>query len=416
LVSLEELDLADNCLFLVPAALFAKMNKLKTLRLSDNLIKKFLFESSFAPSKSLAFLNLSNNNIEKFSIGPLKLQNLTHLDLSANGLLKEFQLVAEQRLVYLNLNYNSRMKFTALSESLGLRYLHLRSVLSGTLDRANLSLVPDLLELDLSFNRLFDFSNLLGYKNAKLERLHLEGVQASFDLGFLTVNFPSLLEINVGSCRNLNNLDQDLFARLPPNITHITLSSLSLDSRSIENRSFPDWQHLDLSNNQIERLPEQIFATNKLNSLNLAHNRLTKFNFDKVSKRVNKKLMNLAMINLAFNNISEVSSSVSEQDTPIVGHIYLNGNNLESIDQKVAYLFLMAGSVDLSSNRIKLFQKYDVSVWCSTFVSLSMNALDALSNKMFESSLGFRSNTVHLDLSMNQIRYVNKSVFREFIK
>ena len=406
LVNLTDLDLSENCLFQIEKKLFQKTFKLISMNLSFNIIKKFE-PQTLLYLKRLANLSLSNNLIEHFSNSLI--DKLTYLDFSFNILLKEFKFTNGLVFAYLNGNRMMRKLIQPNYELSNLKYLYLRQVRAFLIESVNFNLMPNLLELDLSSNKLMNLTNLGRYNNIHLKSLWLRNIDISFESS-LFVRFPKLEVLDIGGCKQMNWSQNDISNLI--SLTKLSLNNLKmkLDLRFIANLT--SLEYLDVSNNQIETIyiPNlfEKLKTKKIKYLNLNYNKLREF--DSFYLFFYKQEF-LEVLDLSFNSI--ITLDLKKLSMKNIKVLKANNNNLTHID--IQSLVMGSEIYDLSFNGLSSFQKTFASPVLTKSLKLNDNIFEYLTDEMFRSSLGlYASKLVSLDLSRNRIKHLSETSLLDF--
>lgn len=184
---------------------------------------------------------------------------------------------------------------------------------------------------------------------------------SSLDLSSKNLQILSLDPSSSGKILVVNAKDNKI-RRIPPNktITHLNLSSNSIGDKindiAKQLNELPKLSHLDLSENEISKIPELLAKNNKILELSLADNRVESLNI------ANSKLIILNLAQNRFTSLPKLPKTMT--------NLNMNGNNINTL----------TGGVE---NIIKL--------------GLSLNGLESISPKINFSSLK------SLDISRNNL-------------
>ena len=291
----------------------------------------FLSELSLSKLPNLQTLNVGYNPLSKVSVS--NLGSLTELEF-VNHTLSELSLSNLKNLVRLSLEGSTISKLS-LSNLPNLREMHQERHIGGWgplpyeqpldmnlshlgISELSLSKLPHLEELDISNNHISDLSLLKGTEN--LTHLNLSGNAISLIFPHLGGDsHPKLIWLNLS-----NNL-------------------LTSGGMSAGVLLYPNLRVLDLSHNNISRLPHRLSFNTKLTHLNLANNGLSdpitlsppRFRSLTHLKLDNNQLSelslsgapkNLELMSLANNPLSKVSLS----DLPKLIHVDIYGTSASS--------------------------------------------------------------------------------------
>lgn len=321
--SLHRLHLKNNKLKGLSAGAFENLSNLRELHLQDNQLNSENIEhTAFSDLSSLAYLDLSNNNLSVVPSGLPKTLLLLHLERNSIQSIPADSLSICRNLEYLLIHNNKLRSRTIHATAFqGLKKLHTLHMYNNLLERVprgmprraktlmllhnsiseigrnDLALLHTLTELNLSYNKLT--SNRLHpeafRKLRSLESLDLSGNSLhSFPMGLprslqvLQIKNNQLISIPTGALTGLEQLRKLSLSnnQLKLNSAYqgawLELSSLvTLDlSGNLLSHIPPDLpeslQFLHLQNNRISSVPASAFeGTPNLQGLFLRFNRLT---------------------------------------------------------------------------------------------------------------------------------------------
>lgn len=270
--------------------------------------------SNISVCKNLEVLNLSQNNIT--SIDGKNLRNLTllkELNLSNNNLINWSSINK------MTLNYTKNLEILDLSFN-ALYYattLYLKSDSLSTFKLINCSITqindeffkgfPNLIYLDLSFNRLTEINQfpaltklkVINLKSNKIYSIfykafiYLEGLNTlilndNLELNYLNITTNYLKEIEASSC-NIDRVDLNSCR----NLTKLILNKNSISQTP--SLTLTHLKYLDLSNNKISIIPENAFnELELLETLLLSYNTILSLTPSTFSTNFRLKLLNLS--------------------------------------------------------------------------------------------------------------------------
>lgn len=497
--SLRVLSLKSNQLEGIPNESLSLLN-LTTLDVSHNYVHS-LSSTSFPKSlASLSFLNVSHNNISRLDSNALSslASSLEELDLSHNSLVKLDRNVFRglKKIKLLDLSFNSIASFDRndFSEMLSLMTLKLsgqQPPSSGALSKlpqAIFSRTAQLSTLDLSFN---SFKEVDAYitRGVRFLRKFLASHNEISSVAKRAFSTNTRLRVIDLSHNRLASLSTEMFTSLQ------YLESLDLSHnliKSIEPGSFQSIHkvNINLSHNEVSFIPRHAFVEvaniscldmsynnlsvihpeafldsdvtqlllsyNKftnltllpignmtgLRVLNVSHNEITAVIRKSFGLRHNVKLYEVAVIDLSYNRIREVSGSIFEKfwalrslnfshndlkrlgfgsfgNLPTVLHVDLSHNQLRDVGGSISGLSSLK-VLDVRHNRLKSIPTLSAAletlemenntidqVSCSSFpsinslliISLKNNSISMLESDSFCNLLTLRS----LDLSYNHL-------------
>lgn len=396
------LDYSDNDLRTISKDIeFAILSypSLSEFRLSLNNLEKI--PDSFEMLTSLHYLYLNQNKISKFS---LRISSLHELDLSCN-LLKEFTSISES-LSVLDLSFNRLTQIQFMSSSL--RELKL----SGN----DITSLPSnvhfssLTFLDISYNKLSNINNIKSF-SPHLERLSAEfnfiDVFPSFPQTIRTIaleynrltKIPPLNSYQSLECLTLNNNCIETIQQLPQSLTTLSLEYNRIESTSsISLTSLPS---LSISNNNLQNIPH--FTNSLITVFSGSYNKIHDINIKEFSQTITQ-------LDLSGNEIEKLPNQLFL--LPELKNLCLFSNKISEIPIEISVSQIQV--LNISRNPIKtlpklpqslglliahdcLFEDIPVSVSSLTRISL----IDFSNNKV--KSVPFLPNAESLFLSCNEI-------------
>lgn len=332
---IESLNLADNELYKEHnqfAQSLGSLTRLRNLDLSGNGLREDMVSELLQNLTSLEFLNLSRNNLLRLDENTFRdLYQLKELNLERNFL---FEIDAAfdrlQKLRRLNLAFNSLpclIKFE-MTQLVILNASH--NLIEWFITNQNITETFELKTLDLSDNRLLYFPFLPTYNRIKTLLL------ANNHIGFYshlsqntTSNWTNRVEFyNVGG--NASNVTAELWSDdLHGNISSVELLDLSvnqvryfpqgflqkmphlywlrmrsncLESLNLTTEELPlNVYELDVSNNRLTELHGHSSSVSELN--NLTHLNLSLNNIQKLPPRIFTTFPSLSIVDLSYNSV-----------------------------------------------------------------------------------------------------------------
>ena len=456
--ALEDLSLAHNNLWSVPAGLLCDLDNLKSLNLSHNHLLEVsnvglsagssscqtsLFEidlsnnviaslsgDDLGQAPSLTILNLANNRISIISDDAFAgLVQLREIDLSHNQLsaLPPNVFNKSQQLEKLFLQNNSLTLITSeLFSSLSqLKVLNLsrNSISSHLISTQTFAGLTGLTILDLSFNKLTKldgdvFSKLVSMQQLFLDhnqihRVNPTALSTQLQLQVLDLSHNKLTTLtsvldeltSLTSLKLDNNKIQDLnnASIKCENLVELFVHDNVLESVPDFVRSCSQLKMLDLANNKIKTVEDGSFSgMSSLYGLSLAGNQLTKLTnltFANVSQGLN-------MLNLARNNIDTIERA-SFQDLKELRALRLDSNLLADINGLVSHLSSL-NWLNASSNNLEWFD-YAFIPNSLVWLDISFNKIGDLGNFYSLQNFGLQT----LESSHNLIAKLDQASFLE---
>lgn len=357
LQNLTTIDLGVNFITKIDFKIFQDFPHLKVISLSENRITPIAdhTNNSSLPSHLLK----SGSRVTKFdphanfyhSTRPLIKPQCAHygkaLDLSLNNifLIEKNQFEPFHDIACLNLSFNAN-----------------NQVLSGT----EFSAMPNLKYLDLSHNRL-DFDN----NNAFSELRKLEVLDLSHNAHYFSI---AGVTHRLGFIQNLMNLQ---VLNLGYNGIYTLTEDKELKSTSLK---------------------ELVFSGNRLDLL---------WNTDDTSyQTIFRSLRNLTHLDLSYNNLQQIPTKAFLSLPRSLEVLRVNGNKLHFFNWTSLQYFPRLHLLDLRRNKLYFLTN------CLSKFTYSLETLLLGHNKFSHLPPGFLSEAnslVHLDLSFNLIRMINKS-------
>ncbi|CAH2275810.1 leucine-rich repeat serine threonine- kinase 2 isoform X1 [Pelobates cultripes] len=289
--------------------------------------------SSLAEKEYIRSLDLSANDLETIDLITKKstltshLERLEKLELQQNSLavFPKSLCDALKSLTYLDLRSNNFNSFPfCVMEINSLTFLDIsRNEIGPYLDLTITATCRSLKHLNLSYNQLKYFPDIIGNVAVKLEELILEGNYISEILTPLCLPELRTLNLNKNSissltpdflkdcvkletfCAMTNKLDMSPF--LPFKITAVKLSHNKYTSIPGDILQLPLLRSIDLSSNQIENLPGPLkWASLNLREIVLNHNGISILDLGKDACRWSR----LEKLQLSSNKLKEIPPEI----------------------------------------------------------------------------------------------------------
>ncbi len=207
----------------------------------------------------------------------------------------------------------------------------------------------------------------------------------------------------VGDCPNLVELDISAcgITELPAwlsNLSHLETIVVTKSNRKILRLRIPSNQslkHLDLSYNNLRRIPRGIRACDSLQYLNLSGNRIRRI------PRFLRHCATLSYVNISYNRLR--SNKIRFRSNPNLRGINISHNQLTDLPFSLAN-FDNLQEIDLSYNRIEKIRK-EIAGNSLRVLSLYNNRLRQIPERILE-----LSGLIKLDLSFNRIDAVSPDI------
>lgn len=158
----------------------------------------------------------------------------------------------------------------------------------------------------------------------------------------------------------------------------------------------PKLSSIDLTKNDIERIPKEAFASTNLSSIFLTNNQIRQIDDESFGK-------NLYWLQLACNALKTFSPAWFQNPSKLY-LLNLDGNDIEHIESTAFDLFSSLGDLNLSYNKIKRLEPGTLSFtnWLA-WVHLQNNGLTELNQDVFQSPV-----TIHgLNIQYNNLTYLS---------
>ncbi|GFS34288.1 chaoptin [Nephila pilipes] len=388
---LERLSVANNRLLKLHSDVFSGIEvTLTNLDLSFNLMAEF--PSAIKDLKSLLFLSLKGNYLKKLHKDDLQgcRKTLEILDLSGNCLthIPNIALQSLVKLTRLSLQDNSitsvnQEDFNSWGNTL--TTLSLANNKMIYLSNGAFFHLKKLRELKLSFNNFLH-----------LEKLIFSPFRHSLEVLELSSTFSHYNHPIEELIQPLEHLEWLLIDN--NGITSISSACIDTLKRLI---------HLDLSNNNLKKLPDKLFLSsfnNRLSSIHMDNNKLKTIRYQTF-----RNLNSVSRIFL-FNNKISVIENQAFTNCSNLHTIVLSNNNLKVIESSAFYNLSRLSNLYLQDNKLELFSFNVFEGETSPMnINLSNNFIEALS--LGNSTAFQRLNIKTLDLTKNKITEISGEFF-----
>ncbi|KAF6211370.1 hypothetical protein GE061_011882 [Apolygus lucorum] len=464
LTQLKQLDLSDNNIWTLPDELFCPLYSLTHLNMSHNRIQDVL-ELGFsdwgagptAPGKTcnvgLEELDVSQNEIAVIPDNAFtSLRSLLKIMLQENAIssMADRAFVGLVALQYLNASSNQLVALPPelFQSTRDLREIYLNNNSISVLAPGLLEGLDQLLVIDLSFNQLTSswvnrdtFSGLvrlvvLNLGHNQLTRIDSHVFQDLYSLQILNLEHNQIESVADNAFVTLSNLhaltlSHNKIATIDP--LHLAglyvLNQLFLDHnliRSIDRKAFENCSNLHdlgLSGNFLTGVPDGITELRFLKTLDLGENRITNIvnasfqgldqlyglrlienSIVNVSKDAFSTLPSLQVLNLAYNKIKHVDKGAFGT-SPTLHAIRLDGNQLIDINGMFVNLPGLVW-LNISDNQLQWFD-YALIPQSLEWLDMHKNNVADLGNYWYEKRDNLQIKM--LDASFNRLTEINEN-------
>ena len=480
LTRLEELQLQNNEIVLIDADAFQNFPRLGTLFLQFNLLRNLDFlkqcnaplfrltvnknflnnkelSKVFENLKTLNILEMSSNNLTFIDDETFKgLTSLTHMDLTNNNLknitINSFSHSSRLRSLFLENNFIAEINPEFFKKNLFLSFLsfknnsiryirngdflYLSSLSSLDLSNNNISDIQDgslkllfLTDLDLSYNKLTNISNLLFDGVASLRSLYINDNEITrispnaFDnlqsLGLLEIQNNQIQSIDFRFPRLLATLrmQNNLIEYVNPKAFEMLRSLAYLEIynnklRYLENNFFTNLRELKsyyLNYNSISDIGSNVFPVDlyfcKLEVIDFKYNNLTRI--------PDLKNISVSYLKLYYNNIQKIEKD-SFKNIKLVETIDCSHNKIRSIEiGALNGIFANLSLIDFSSNQITKIEMLNQRNSLISIFGLSFenNKIESIAENAFN-----WLNISRLGLVNNPIRSIHPNMTDELTR
>ncbi|XP_017865654.1 PREDICTED: uncharacterized protein LOC108615586 isoform X2 [Drosophila arizonae] len=354
--SIEELDFSRNNLRELNPTAFSMLSNIVYINLSQNNLEQ-IPEKVFASVETIEELDLSYNSLTELPAGVFNGTSLSILHLKYNTFTGDLHFGVPE-LQQLDLSFNSidHVHHTMFEKMPGLTNLNLKGNGITKIQTDSFMTLKSLRHIDLSMNELDQVSSMLFFKNSELDVIRLNDNPKLSQLptdGFLSYNgYFTVYYLDLSNCA-IGALGHKTFSTMP----HLT--TLKMAWNNINNLprdtlvSLTKLIDLDLSNNLITQLDELVFReNNELTKLNLAGNPITK-----LSVHLFKPLRQLRSLDV---NDCELTSLLTDKEAG-VGYPFFDtlrafnasGNLIKRISTSDIKNFKDLRTLDITHNPLK---------------------------------------------------------------
>ncbi|KAL6949723.1 hypothetical protein ACO0QE_000379 [Hanseniaspora vineae] len=293
-----------------------EVNKLVTLELSRNLIKKI--PQQIAKLENLSILNLQCNKLERLPQGFANLRHLQILDLSSNKFTAFPDIICEcTNLLQIDLSNN-----------------RIQSI------PQNINNLTKVAKINISNNRLRKVGDLSQMRNLRTLTIRYNFISVfrtnceSLQNIYVTGNRISVFDDTVPSLRTLEMHKNPLTSLFPTNDQLSNLTTLSLNKANLSSLPSVIWQKfvqlkkLELNENSLSQLPAAISNLTKLMYLSVNKNKL-----ESIPETL-PSLKNLKSLDLHSNNIRYLCSNFEKLQLTTLN---LSSNTLDSLQEDILF-------------------------------------------------------------------------------
>jgi Leucine-rich repeat (LRR) protein len=409
LYKLQILFLDKNLIEEIDDYSFESLNNLKELNIQSNRIKK-IRHNSFKHLNSLEMLRLSANKIDEVEVNSFRnMRKLTYLDINSNNIkILQYEIFNDRsKLESFFLFQNNIQSLDALPFDTmhHLRILHFCSNKIKNLKFGHFIHLENLDELKLEKNEIgtFEKNTFVGLGN--LTSLYMRGNKIK---QLVNGAFHSLINVQTLDLylNDINHIEMNVFTDLD------NLMTLNLDSNQIS--TLKDVQ-FNLKLNKLFLRSNLIFNLNEINSSSLSALYVSKNRVQEI--KLISLMPNLVYLDLSHNRLISIKDE-SFLNLKRLKHLNLSYNKLDlrSEFNNISYFKGQSNLeiLDLSFNQIKYL---DSNV---TFRYLgSLKLLNVSDNKMkFIDSyvFGFLTELSDLNLASNSLSFINENCFYNLSK
>ncbi|XP_030000550.1 transforming growth factor beta activator LRRC32-like [Sphaeramia orbicularis] len=397
--SLDQLKMTGNALTRLSRSMFKDNNNLRTISIDNNLIS-VIEQGTFESLSRLEVLNLAKNNLAH--ICDFKLHQVEHLNLSRNSI--EFFVTHEDERLYrleiLDLSFNKLLYFPIVPKLNRLRYLHLQNNMVGALTSEA--------EMVSEANSLYD--EIVHQDYIPFAKNNLHSTWRLMPLTYIDLSYNHFRTFPLETLSLLSSLEILNFSH---NCVQNIVWNIRNDSESRFNRQifFSSLKYLSLQANGLTHIsPLFLKALTQIETLNLQGNSLQPcapaehpILNPNISCVTFGNLRSLKHLNLRENNIQKLHVNMF-QKTSLVSlnlaknaHMVMHAGALEEVQGTLQSLTIseinMSGS-DLSLPRMPAL----------THLNISNNRIDTIPNSLSCSPL------TEIDIRNNILGSLNHSL------
>jgi predicted outer membrane repeat protein len=393
---------------------FNQLILLDSLDLSYNNITTL--PESFYSFDELRFLNISNNNLSEISSYISTQQNLYHLNLSGNDISELPETIeALQQLKYLNIGSNNLIDFSftnlvninelfingnnisELSSEFCEMNINWSEANYSVIDNHLCSNLPDCIadnnsmgnqvcnELQKSFLTEIINQNNISENSSSNDINNNDGVFEYNELGYQRWELGELIELNLSTNNEMSTLFNYNISYFPSDLSELTTL-----------------QHLDLSHNSLNVIPDEIGLLTELLTLKYNNNFITGNLTSGGIPTSIENLLNLEILSLSNNYITIPNPSIYQLIN--LKELYLDNNQIYYIDNDLG---------DLVNMEILTINNNEISSIPDDIRFLSnLKELNASNNQLlsFNSYLNYLGQLQYLNLGNNYISEIPSSI------
>ena len=415
--SVSTIFLGQNRLYQLPDQFFANFPELQTIFIDCNFLKVLSNQSS----NSIKGISLSLNGLHTLETSTLCFSQLISIDLSKNRIERIPNNFSKSfpNLIYLYLNDNFISEIPEIeneNESVFPQTLNVLNLSNNLLEKVpnSITSLSKLSDLDIDGNKVTHLpklnSSLVELKAQNNKIKSIENQELNFLKEFLIFNnelktFPTEIKaiVNNSFIVDHNEITEINFNSVPINSVlsdKITVVDISFNQiETIPKEIFeclPNLQTFNAFFNKLTSIPSEIKNCKKLSDLNISNNPLKKLpKLPKSLYRFSASNCQIESFDDAFDeNSDNANSDNNNEEVPVhLVLVDLSGNKLESFPTIPTIQIL-----NLSQNRIK---KMPFIAENMRILDLSMNELESTPESMPEFITG--ASIVDLNLSYNKL-------------
>ena len=332
---------------------FGSFGRISILKLSNNKLTS-LTKYTFSGLKSLVFLDLSHNSIEKIENSFDHLTDLQSLNLSHNLLKKlrakdffgltwggifgcRINLEGNQDLIVIGARPNVHYDVTNSRE----RLFGAETIVKTCINNTTLISLEDFTDDDDLADDCYAEQYYMG-GNLDMKNMGITG----FKKGWYKLRNAIIRDIDL-SGNNITRLTSEMFNYLPQSISSLDLSYNKIVRLEKDIIMGQNLREMNFEHNEIVEIEDEVFDNTDLTSLRLSHNNLTNTRFAATLPT------NLKEIHLNDNKITEISGS-SFLKLKKLTHLYLGKNKIKVVHKDSLRGLSNLEFIDLMSNRLKI--------------------------------------------------------------
>lgn len=160
----------------------------------------------------------------------------------------------------------------------------------------------------------------------------------------------------------------ETYLQQPKSVKSIDLSGQEIN-RLIDMKQFENLEFLNLSNNNFETIPDEIYELPNLKYLDLSYNQIQEV----------QKIKNISNVNLSHNKIS-IIHTVDNVDS-----LFLSNNKIENFDN--LYIRFQLKHLDISNNKLERLHKLEQLKHFCLSIDMSNNKFTAIGETMYQTDI-----------------------------